>query len=101
MISWYFQIKDVLTIGSRDIFTMEGGIQCAVCHVAMEKTRVHYGGVSCYSCRAFFRRTTQREELAKCKFQVKFPSGQGLVYLQNVAPEKEHKEHGRVVSIEV
>ena len=33
--------------------------RCAVCRVTMEKTRVHYGGVSCYSCRAFFRRTSQ------------------------------------------
>ena len=48
---------------------MMTGSRCAVCHVGMEKPRVHYGGVSCYSCRAFFRRTTQREELAKCKFQ--------------------------------
>ena len=47
------------------------GSQCAVCHVHMEKARVHYGGVSCYSCRAFFRRTTQRDELAKCKFDGK------------------------------
>ena len=49
---------------------MMTGSRCAVCHVGMEKPRVHYGGVSCYSCRAFFRRTTQREEMAKCKFQV-------------------------------
>ena len=47
------------------------GSQCSVCHVHMEKARVHYGGVSCYSCRAFFRRTTQRDELAKCKFDGK------------------------------
>ena len=43
------------------------GIRCAVCHVGMEKPRVHYGGVSCYSCRAFFRRNTQRTELPVCK----------------------------------
>ena len=41
---------------------------CSICSVDMAKPRVHYGGVSCYSCRAFFRRTTQREELKKCKF---------------------------------
>ena len=37
--------------------------ECAVCHQSIPKGRVHYGGVSCYSCRAFFRRNTQREEL--------------------------------------
>ena len=35
---------------------MMTGSRCAVCHVGMEKPRVHYGDVSCYSCRAFFRR---------------------------------------------
>ena len=28
---------------------------CGVCELPTPKTRVHYGGVSCYSCRAFFR----------------------------------------------
>eukprot|EP00092_Neocalanus_flemingeri_P039270 GFUD01042750.1.p1 GENE.GFUD01042750.1~~GFUD01042750.1.p1 ORF type:complete len:479 (-),score=98.34 GFUD01042750.1:72-1508(-) len=41
--------------------------ECAVCHQPIPKGRVHYGGVSCYSCRAFFRRNTQREELPICK----------------------------------
>lgn len=41
--------------------------ECAVCHQPIPKDRVHYGGVSCYSCRAFFRRNTQREELPVCK----------------------------------
>jgi len=41
--------------------------ECAVCHQHTPKTRVHYGGVSCYSCRAFFRRNTQREEVPPCK----------------------------------
>merc|ERR1712107_283703 len=41
--------------------------ECAVCHQPIPKGRVHYGGVSCYSCRAFFRRNTQREELPTCK----------------------------------
>jgi len=40
---------------------------CAVCNQQIPKDRVHYGGVSCYSCRAFFRRNTQREELPVCK----------------------------------
>jgi len=41
--------------------------ECAVCHQPIPKGRVHYGGVSCYSCRAFFRRNTQRDELPTCK----------------------------------
>ncbi len=28
---------------------------CSVCKRPTHKTRIHYGGVSCYSCRAFFR----------------------------------------------
>jgi hypothetical protein len=28
---------------------------CSVCKLPTHKTRIHYGGVSCYSCRAFFR----------------------------------------------
>jgi len=41
--------------------------ECAVCHQPIPKDRIHYGGVSCYSCRAFFRRNTQRDELPLCK----------------------------------
>jgi len=33
--------------------------RCAVCMIPMERSRVHYGGVSCYSCRSFFRRITK------------------------------------------
>jgi len=43
--------------------------ECAVCHQPIPKGRVHYGGVSCYSCRAFFRRNTQRDELPVCKVE--------------------------------
>jgi len=42
-------------------------ISCKVCDQKLGKPRVHYGGVSCYSCRAFFRRNTQRHELPVCK----------------------------------
>ena len=28
---------------------------CAVCEEVIDKPRVHYGGVCCYSCRGFFR----------------------------------------------
>ena len=41
--------------------------ECAVCHQKTPKTRVHYGGVSCYSCRAFFRRNTMSGKIKKCK----------------------------------
>ena len=41
--------------------------ECLVCLQATPKTRVHYGGVSCYSCRAFFRRNTRSGKNKKCK----------------------------------
>ena len=44
-----------------------GASECQICQKEMEKARMHYGGTSCYSCRAFFRRTTQRENLLRCK----------------------------------
>jgi len=44
-----------------------GIIECAVCSQPMPKSRLHYGGVSCYSCRAFFRRNAQKEERNDCK----------------------------------
>ena len=42
-------------------------VECSVCSQPMPKSRVHYGGVSCYSCRAFFRRNTQKQERNVCK----------------------------------
>ena len=42
-------------------------VECSVCSHPMPKSRVHYGGVSCYSCRAFFRRNTQKQERMVCK----------------------------------
>jgi len=52
-------------LNKKDLTPLEA--ECAVCHQPIPKDRVHYGGVSCYSCRAFFRRNTQRDELPQCK----------------------------------
>eukprot|EP00092_Neocalanus_flemingeri_P022088 GFUD01023957.1.p1 GENE.GFUD01023957.1~~GFUD01023957.1.p1 ORF type:complete len:143 (+),score=19.53 GFUD01023957.1:49-477(+) len=45
--------------------------QCSVCDMEIPKSRLHYGGISCYSCRAFFRRMTQKADLNKCRFDRK------------------------------
>jgi len=41
------------------ILTAADRVRCSVCQQPMEKKRFHYGGYSCYSCRAFFRRRVQ------------------------------------------
>ena len=41
------------------IISIKQMCRCAVCGEAMDKTRVHYGGGSCSSCRAFFRRESK------------------------------------------
>jgi len=43
--------------------------ECEVCHLPMDRERIHYGGLSCYSCRAFFRRKTQKNDLTSCKLK--------------------------------
>ena len=35
------------------------GVFCAVCHVEAESNHLNYGGRTCFSCRAFFRRAVQ------------------------------------------
>ena len=42
---------------------------CRVCSRNTAKDRVHYGGISCYSCRSFFRRNTNLgvHQLPSCK----------------------------------
>ena len=42
---------------------------CRVCSRNTAKDRVHYGGISCYSCRSFFRRNTNLgvHQLPPCK----------------------------------
>jgi len=52
-------------LNKKDLLPLDA--ECSVCHQPIPKDRVHYGGVTCYSCRAFFRRNTQRDELPQCK----------------------------------
>jgi len=44
---------------------------CRVCGALLDKERTHYGGISCYSCRQFFRRETNTEELKSCNWEKK------------------------------
>merc|ERR1712123_220041 len=41
--------------------------ECTVCHIALDRIRISYGGLSCLSCRAFFRRMCQKVNIAECK----------------------------------
>ena len=52
------QLADIRSSHNRNM-TIKQICRCAVCGEAMDKTRVHYGGVSCFSCRAFFRRESK------------------------------------------
>jgi hypothetical protein len=38
---------------------MEAEVECAVCGTRTRTTGLHYGAVTCYPCRAFFRSTTR------------------------------------------
>jgi len=40
---------------------------CSVCGQELRKARYHYGGLTCYSCRAFFRRNCQRRVVPPCR----------------------------------
>ena len=42
---------------------------CDVCSATTDQRRVHYGGVSCLSCRQFFRRSALKSRVKSCKFQ--------------------------------
>jgi len=42
-------------------------IRCKVCRQPMDKRRLHYGGYSCYSCRAFFRRRVRENRTRTCR----------------------------------
>ena len=39
-----------------------------MCEVLLDKERIHYGGISCYSCRQFFRRQTNTGGQKTCKW---------------------------------
>jgi len=42
-------------------------ITCHCCGVETSKARLHYGGITCYPCRSFFRRATVSKRKKKCK----------------------------------
>ena len=67
----YFLKQTVLTFYCRNNSNLmeeeEEDYQCHVCHVPLDQKRVHYGGVSCFSCRQFFRRNAQKTRIKKCK----------------------------------
>ena len=44
---------------------------CEVCGLLLDKERVHYGGISCYSCRQFFRRVTNTGGGKTCSWEGK------------------------------
>ena len=47
----------------------EGGSEtkCHCCGMKTEKARLHYGGITCYPCRSFFRRATVSKRKRLCK----------------------------------
>ena len=42
---------------------------CGVCGAVLDKKRVHYGGISCFKCRAFFRRMTNSDQQWTCELE--------------------------------
>ena len=42
-------------------------VYCHCCGVKTSKARLHYGGITCYPCRSFFRRATVSKKKKKCK----------------------------------
>jgi len=56
----------------------EERFECSVCHIKDFKTGKHYGAITCYSCRAFFRRAQERKRPPKCKFNSACPVDQSV-----------------------
>ena len=46
---------------------------CSVCSIRGVTTGLHYGAVTCYACRAFFRRCPDRKRTPRCKYQSMCP----------------------------
>eukprot|EP00092_Neocalanus_flemingeri_P001388 GFUD01001481.1.p1 GENE.GFUD01001481.1~~GFUD01001481.1.p1 ORF type:complete len:593 (+),score=137.30 GFUD01001481.1:201-1979(+) len=42
-------------------------VVCHACGVKTTKARLHYGGITCYPCRSFFRRATVNKKRKSCK----------------------------------
>ena len=40
-----------------------------MCKVLLDKERIHYGGISCYPCRQFFRRETNAGVQKTCRWR--------------------------------
>ena len=41
--------------------------ECHACGESTERNRLHYGGITCDSCRTFFRRATIKKKKDMCK----------------------------------
>ena len=51
--------------------------ECSVCSVQGVATGKHYVAVTCYSCRAFFRRIPEQKQSPRCKFHFACPVSDG------------------------
>ena len=71
--------------------------KCKVCHEPAAK-HIHYGAVTCFSCRAFFRRSIQNQtfDTYKCRKQ-----GSCEITLKSVSLIDSDKESGREVVMTV
>ena len=54
---------------------MESILECSICELQSVRIGKHYGAITCYPCRSFFRRTPERKRTPRCKF-----GGSCLVY---------------------